>query len=256
MSLPLGHEPHPDFKAASAYWWPNLVLLFDLPRPDAFPPFTVGPSPDQAATISRYHLQVARLTQSSALFDPASVKVSLDAGQIETVEATLPGYEAASSLAATFRSLYSHSEPAGFSKIAGLARSRSRAEPEDTATRLDMISAWTRGVATLRKRQAEQLAAEKLGWSDPPLIGGKRPDEIIRIYLYGEYLHWDRARGADQIAEWQADSFSEAFFRMQFLQAVTPLAYLYMGFDQLLRYADRDVLSSRSTPARPDDPEP
>lgn len=154
----------------------------------------------------------------------------MDAGQVETVQATLPGYEATSSLAATFRSVYSPKEPAGFSKVAGLVRSRSLAEADGASARLETIRLWTRGVSTLRKRQAEQLAAEKLGWPYPPLIGGKRPDEIIRIYLYGEYLHWDQARGADQLASWQADPFSEAFFRMQFLQAVTPLAYLYIGF--------------------------
>jgi hypothetical protein len=135
----------------------------------------------------------------------------MDAGQVETVQATLPGYEATSSLAATFRSVYSPKEPAGFSKVAGLVRSRSLAEADGASARLETIRLWTRGVSTLRKRQAEQLAAEKLGWPYPPLIGGKRPDEIIRIYLYGEYLHWDQARGADQLASWQADPFSEAF---------------------------------------------
>lgn len=68
------------------------------------------------------------------------------------------------------------------------------------------------------------------------------PAELIRIYEYGDLIHWDK-RSA-QVAAFGQDRFTESDRRLAFLDAASGLAHLYIGFAELARTAIGRVLAS------------
>jgi len=61
------------------------------------------------------------------------------------------------------------------------------------------------------------------------------PNYYLSAYNYGELIHWDSGR--ETLAEWGKDPFHNAHQRMAFLEAATGLAYVYIGFSEVVRTA-------------------
>jgi hypothetical protein len=67
--------------------------------------------------------------------------------------------------------------------------------------------------------------------------GNDHPPSYVSAYNYGELIHWERGR--ETLAAWQQDPFDEAHTRRAFLEAATGLAYVYIGFSEVVRTATR-----------------
>jgi hypothetical protein len=53
-------------------------------------------------------------------------------------------------------------------------------------------------------------------------------ERIISAYFNGDLIHFDR--GSQQVSEWGADAFDQAHRELQLIQAMLPVAVLYVRF--------------------------
>ena len=63
------------------------------------------------------------------------------------------------------------------------------------------------------------------------------PHYLIGLFNYGEDIHWGDRR--DELAAFNRDPFWSGWQRLYFFEAVSSLAYVYLGFSVLVEAALR-----------------
>lgn len=105
---------------------------------------------------------------------------------------------------------------------------------------------WRSAANTLQRKSLNQVIRERLAAEEQLraflYVEEDTPAELIRIYEYGDLIHWDK-RSA-QVAAFGQDRFTESDRRLAFLDAASGLAHLYIGFAELARTAIGRVLAS------------
>ena len=61
------------------------------------------------------------------------------------------------------------------------------------------------------------------------------PSYYMSAYNYGDLIHWDRKR--QTVEEWEQNAFQRDWQWLSFVEAARSLAYLYIGFGQVVRAA-------------------
>jgi hypothetical protein len=100
--------------------------------------------------------------------------------------------------------------------------------------RCQQIDEWRRAQRALHGTELQRLTRRKFApgmeyGSDHP------PTYYLKTYNYGELIHWDRGR--ETLEEWEKDAFQRDWQRISFVEAATGLAYLYIGFGEVVRSA-------------------
>lgn len=229
------------------YWWRLLNFGLELPNPYEFPELRHC---DERDALDRYCDAAIELASSACLEYGGSINVSVDrrddSTQVESITTDFPPAELVRGFLVLFRQFYSNSEPASFARVKSILMTAVRASPAASAeTGIDHLRAWGRSHGRLRAYPAMTLVGQRLvregRLSDFPDYGA--PEFLISAFAYGEHLHWGDKR--HQVASWRADSFLGPWNEMSFLEAVSGLAYFYMGYAVIVGRAIHraDVLS-------------
>ncbi len=229
----IGRSPRP--KNLYLMWRAFQHVFSDIVDPQTFPPLPDRPSGDDFEMYERYVLAAEELAESELLCGEDWLTTTWDAsGTIET-EASFTSKEITRGFAGLLRQFDSPHEKASFGRVRGGLRVASAASTDGKAdARCSQLDAWGRARGRLHGTELARLARRAVA---PALEYGNRhpPTHYMSVYNYGDLLHWGKKR--DVFAKWEQDEFSKHHERMAFLEAATGLAYLYIGFSELVRTA-------------------
>jgi hypothetical protein len=220
--------------------WHLIQFVFNLPDPRAFPSFAQAISDDSLVVLRRYSAAAKDLAESAFLAHSTSVTVHVhDDGMGEEVEKSFPPKENVRGFSVLFRQFYANDEAASFKAVQGrLWELNKRADDELAEPRGEWLRAWGKAVGKLRGYSLKLLVGMQLQ-AQGRLPPGPRPNEhlpgpemLISVYNYGEDIHWGEKRS--QVAAWNESPFDSVWMRMACFEAMAGLAYVYLGFAQLV----------------------
>lgn len=219
--------------------WRSFQFVFDeIDDPRSFPPLPAPPTVEDMTVFRRYIVAAEELAESELFCadDSMSVRIDDETGA-EEVTSRFTSKEITRGFAVLLRQFDSSDEPASFQRASGRLRKLS-GEMIDSheRRRCQQIDAWRKAQGVLQTTELPRLARRKIApameyGSDHP------PTYYLSTYNYGELIHWDRGR--ETLAAWEADAFDQAHQRMAFLEAAIGLAYVYIGFSEVVRTAIR-----------------
>ena len=247
---PIGFPPplaeHSANPEAFDFNWHLIQFVFNLPDPRSFPPMA-RPIPEDAAMVLRRYRDVAiDLAESAFLAHPTKVTVSMLGDDLdEQVEKSFPPKENIRGFSVLFRQFYSNEEAASFNGVQGTLRRLNNGVADDAVSmRNEQLTAWNRAAGKLRGFPLKLLVGKRLQ-EQGQLPAGPLPNEhlpapemLISIYSYGDDIHWGRQR--EQVAAYGKSTFDSAWTRMACFEAMVGLAYVYLGFAQIVDAALRD----------------
>jgi len=245
----IDRSPHP--KMLYLEWRAFQYIFDDIEDPRAFPRLPSEPPADDLAMFCRYIAAAEELAESELLCGSDGVTVRWraatdDAPESEDVEARWTSKEITRGFAVLLRQFDSKDEPASFQRASGRLRALS-AEMIDSheRRRCEQIDAWRRAQGKLHGAELQRLARRKLA---PGMEYGNQypPTYYLKAYNYGELIHWDSGR--ETLEKWEQDAVQRSMQRMGFLEAATSLAYLYIGFSEVVRAA---IPQERLVPTSP-----
>jgi len=240
------------------FYWRLLQYVFELPDPSGFPPLLASPAPDEARSIGRYCSAAQELAESALISSSAEFAVHVtrrpDGTFDEEVESRFyPSKEITRGFSVLFRQFYSDDDQAASFQAMQriLRRLNDTLKDDDHEDRLKYLKAWGRAQGRLRGYSVKVLVRKQLSdngrwtmdyglWTMEKVPGedGIPPERLIKMYNYGDLIHWGKeAEATEAVSLWQADPFLGPYQQLNFLEAVTGLAHIYMGFSLLIRAA-------------------
>jgi hypothetical protein len=228
-------------RAGFAFWWKQLDYVFNLTDPRTFPPLEAAVGTDERRAIERYIQTAADLAETevlNALDQGFSARKNDETGE-EIVAAAFGRKDAQLGLSGLLRHCDSraHKDGARFGRIHEIlltAAEQTQDVPQKTE-QLRQLEAWRAALELLHSLSLDQCVRDRLvsekGWKVFDYREHHRPDFLIRVYDYGDLLHWPTQTRELEILE--ADEFLAAFNRHSFFEAIAGLAHLYIGFAEL-----------------------
>jgi hypothetical protein len=240
---PLSHlAPNPE---GFEFWWKMLEFVFSLPSPATFPALPVTSKKADLDVLIRYTQAAEELAQSELLSgrNEVTVHVPDESNERERVEAAFSSNEITRGFTVLFRQFHSKekADPARFVRVHEILRQANDAAGDtQVVERKRQLDAWRKARASLlqenlKVRVGQKLRDERRMPSGIPGEGQMSPTSLITAYQYGDLIHWGKQRS--RLAVVRGDPFQEAHQRMSFLEAVTGLAHIYIGFSLVVRSA-------------------
>jgi hypothetical protein len=225
------------------FWWKMMEFVFALPPPDTFPPFPKPPREQEREVLERFVRAAEELAESSLLSSSDSVTVHVpdEPDGVERIEASFQSNEITRGFVVLFRQLHTSekSDPARFIRVREILKQiNARAGDSHVEERNRQIDAWSQARGrllgeNLRVRVGQKLSDEGRWPADGiPGEGGLSPQALITGYQYGDLIHW--GYGRDVVEAVANNPFRQAWQRMAFLEAVTGLSHVYLGFSLVL----------------------
>jgi hypothetical protein len=222
---------------AFVFWWRMLQFVFpDLQDPRSFVPLP-EPLHESNLVVCRRYVAAAEEMAESALLgadDQMTVRIDDETGE-EHVDAIFTSKEITRGFTTLLRQFDANEERASFHTVYGRLRKASMGATDGGATeRCAQIDPWRRARGLLHATELKRLVRRKV---HPNLEYGndRSPTYYLSAYRYGDLIHWGVK--SDVIAAWETDPFHKHHERMAFLEAAVGLAYLYIGFGELVRAA-------------------
>jgi hypothetical protein len=249
------------------FWWKQLGYAFALPDPRSFPPLPDVLGDDERAIVERY-VQVAGHLAGSGLLNALAEGFNirhperLDGPEEITQNFSRADLQAGFAVFLRQCDSTNPSERASFHRVRSILDQATLATSDDARSeRVAQLGAWRAAVAALHTKSLNQLIREKLAAEEHlrAFIYEEEhtPAQLLRIYDYGDLIHWDTRRGAE-LAEFERDPFTASDRRLAFLDAASGLGHLYIGFAELARAAIGRVLrviAEREQPGDGKDPD-
>jgi hypothetical protein len=234
----LEHSTNP---AGFNFAWRMLHYVFGLSDPRNFPPLPEPLDEDSRARLERFVEAAKELAESAVLNGSQRVTIdfSRETGVEQVTTEAFASKELMRGFSALFRQFDGEGEEASFLLVSGrLYRAAATSSDENRERRLSELTAWRKARGRLHGRDLKGLVAEKL--SREGRFGGDplekpAPAFLFSAYNYGDYLHWGEKRAL--IEDWRKEPFVDATRQMDFLEAASGLAHLYLGFGVLVRAA-------------------
>lgn len=243
--MPLPFNP-PAIRLASDpagfnHWWRQMVYVFDLPDPLSFPPILASWADADRLVLDRFVSVTHGLAASGVVSSGASVQVQPPVdGMPEAVTVDFPPMDLQAGFSTLLRQCHeSKHDPARYDCVRRIlvAASKDLSDPE-RSDRLATLEVWNRARKRLLHRSLEGLMCdafvEREGWAAFQRTEECTPKDLLRIFNYGDLIHWASAR--DDVVP-PEDAYSAAHQRFAFLQAAVGLAHFYIGFGELVRAA-------------------
>lgn len=233
-------ERSPRPKDLYLMWRLFQVVFVDIADPQRFPRLPIAPLGEDMRIFRRYIEAAEDLAESELLCGSDGVTVRWraatdDEPESEEVESTWTSKEITRGFAVLLRQFDSKDERASFQRVSGRLRVLS-AEIIDSheRRRVEQIDAWRNAQGKLHGAELQRLARRKIA---PGMEYGNQhpPTHYLKAYNYGEYIHWDSGR--ETLEEWDRDVVQRDLQKLAFLEAATSLAYLYIGFSEVVRAA-------------------
>lgn len=220
------------------YIWRLIQYVFDLPDPASIPPIDDAAfDSNRLAILRRFCCEAENLAQSPFLSYPASMNVTVEAGE-EKVTVDYPPSENERGFAVHLRQFYRSEEPASFGKVHDIVSAANEATADSyVEQRRETLRHWMRVEGKLRNRTPNiwvglKLVREgKLG-APVPDSDAPRVERLVSAFSYGDLIHWGRK--AEELEGLTSDPFDNAHNRMLLYQGMAGLAHLYIGFWVLL----------------------
>jgi hypothetical protein len=223
--------------AASAYWWRQLVYVFELDDPRCVPSLPEPLAPADATNAERFTQVTRRLATSSLLSSRSGVTVHRQHPESEPITMVdFPAFEVQAGFAVTLRQCDDPDESASFSNVKNvIALACKGSDDAGAAVRSATVEAWGRAVRRLHQRSLEQLVRDRLvaeeGWRGFDFQEGDSPRQLVKKFNYGEFIHWN----AKSDVRPDTPEFLALWLQYEFLVAAAGLAHLYVGFGELVR---------------------
>lgn len=229
-------ERSPRPKTLYLMWRAFQHVFADIAVPRSFPPLSEEPDVRELMLYRRYVAAAEELAESELLCgnDQVTVRWDNETG-VEQVEASFTSKEITRGFATLLRQFDAKDESASFQVVSGRLRKASKGTPDGKADeRCRQIDAWRSAQGRLHAIELTRLARRAVA---PALEYGNEhpPTYYLSAYNYGELIHWGSKR--DVLAQWEQDAFHKHRERFAFLEAATGLAYLYIGFSEVVRMA-------------------
>jgi hypothetical protein len=198
FELPMSE--HVRNSAGFAFWWKQLGYVFGLSAPRSFPPLETAVGADEYRAVERYIQTAADLAESDVLnaIDQGFTAHKDDETGDEIVSAAFGRKDAQLGLSGLLRHCDSRAQKDGarFRRIHE-ALFASCERTEDAARRFEQLrqlEAWRAALELLHSRSLDQCVRDRLviekGWKVFDYREHHRPDFLIRVYDYGDLLHW------------------------------------------------------------------
>lgn len=231
-------ERSPQPKMLYQEWRAFQWVFEDIADPATFPPLPAAPAANDLRIFRRYVDAAEELAESELLCGSDNVTVRWRAAtetaeESTEVESTFTSKEITRGFTVLLRQFDAKDEPASFQRVNDRLRVLS-SEMIDSheRSRVDQIDAWRRAQGALHGAELHRLARRKMGVDH----GNPHPPTYyLKTYNYGELIHWDRGR--ETLEAWGADGARRDWERISFLEAARSLAYLYIGFGEVVRAA-------------------
>ena len=213
----------------------SLTYVFALPGPDNVPALTTPLPEEDRSLANRYMSLVNDLRDSSIFRAEQRFAFKVSAGSEAAQVIRFLNREISRGLAVTFRQLYSTEEDASFTRICNVLCKHLKTEPAEIKEKgISVISAWREAHSKLCGNTLSQLVRRKM--IDEGLIGGAYkpfahelpPEQLISLYLYGDWIHWDKRRREDleQVAKYP---ILEGMYRMNSMEAIPAFSHIYIS---------------------------
>ena len=232
-------------QGAFDYWWKQLQFVFEFPDPRLFPPLEQQLAAEELNAVERFVETAGDLAESSMVnaVDRGFTARKDDETGEEIVEAAFGPKESHVGFSGLLRHCDSKAKKDGarFVRIHEILRAAAELTSDVTSKQeqVDQLEAWRAAVTLLHSRSVDQCLREKLvkqrGWKVLDYREHHRPDYLIRVYEYGDLLHWTTR--SPEIDALELDAMLAAANRHSFFEAMTGLAHLYIGFGELARAA-------------------
>jgi hypothetical protein len=164
-----------------------------------------------------------------------------DGSNQESITAEFPPRESIRGTTVLFRQLFSPEERASYSAVRKVIGRRIYEQRDaDRDQRLEVQKRWNGAHGQLRQYLLTYLADKKVcdanNWKSDDLPDASvRPEPLIKTFLYGDLIHWDR--GAKELDKLTDDEFKRAWNTMHYLNVVTQLCHFYLGYSLLAKSA-------------------
>jgi hypothetical protein len=171
--------------AASAYWWRQLVYVFELDDPRCVPSLPEPLAPADATNAERFTQVTRRLATSSLLSSRSGVTVHRQHPESEPITMVdFPAFEVQAGFAVTLRQCDDPDESASFSNVKNvIALACKGSDDAGAAVRSATVEAWGRAVRRLHQRSLEQLVRDRLvaeeGWRGFDFQEGDSPRQLV-----------------------------------------------------------------------------
>jgi hypothetical protein len=217
-------------------WWRKLWYAFDLPNPSTFPYVGVL-SAEDLATTERFVTVTEALAVSAVVNSESETRVDLGNGLVPaTVEERFPALDAQAGFASLLRQCHAQ-ESGSYSAVRRIMFDVVRGlKTRESEPCLAVLSVWRKSEKELHNRSLHQIMYDRFfmdeQWPEFNVKEAKTPDELLRIFNYGDLIHW--GRGRDQL---ETEPLGASQQRMDFLRAALGLTHFYIGFGVLVRAA-------------------
>lgn len=232
-------------RSAFDFWWKQLDYVFELPDPRLFPPLERLPAQADLDAVMRFTETAGDLAESSMLnaFDRGFNARKDDETGAEIVDTAFGLKDAQVGMSALLRHCDSRAQKDGarFGRVHEILATAAGLTPDLTAQaeQLRQLEQWHEAVVELHSRSVDQCLRDRLvrerGWKVFDYREHHRPDYLIRVYDYGDMLHWSRR--SPELDALEPDDMLAAQNRHSFFEAMAGLAHLYIGFGELARRA-------------------
>ena len=186
--------------------------------------------------LKRFVFVCRRLSNFTFFFHDGKVMISFtDEG--EKISEDFPSDEATIAATTVFRQLYG-TDVGSFNRTMKNFHLYLNSNPssKDEAIR-SVIEKLSSAEKLLRKFDVATLADKalraRMDFQQAPLLNGHNiPEEIMKIYFYGDYIHWvTRSKDLENI---KSDNFSRAMTWFSFARSLTVISHIYFHFADLL----------------------
>jgi hypothetical protein len=225
-----------DGTKAFRHTWEKLDYVFGLPDPYAFREIPILEQDREG--IERYVKHCRRFAGFSTINDDTTLSVTAKEGpnswRIRVVN--YPSDESFMGTSAAFRQIHNEGEVASFMHAFNALFKAMKKLPEEQRDAVKNTALqWRNARGKLMNHTLQTLTALKAGnatFDNPVSYGNVNPDELIRIFNYGDSLHFGDFRG--QLDDLIADEHHEAYYKYAALLSIVGLSHLYFGFAVLL----------------------
>jgi hypothetical protein len=232
-------ERSPEPKMLYQEWRAFQWVFEDIPDPRTFPSLPRTPPAEDIRIFRRYIDAAEELAESAFLCGSDRVTfrwraATETAGESREVESSFTSKEITRGFAVLLRQFDSENERASFKEVGSRLRALSQ-EMIDSheRRRVEQIDSWQRAQEQLRDAELQRAARKKMGIDH----GNDRPPrEYLDAYYYGDLIHWGNGREA--LAKLEQHVHPD-WQRISFAEAARSLAYLYVGFSEVVRAATR-----------------
>lgn len=237
------HRPAPQFTPPYAdlafdrskfeYFWGMATYAFELPDPEAFPPFTVTISDEDLRTARRFVESCRELASYETISAEFAVSISVKDGVLSHSTTQL-SREQMRGTAVLFRQLHGTDKGSYNTVHSILSRLTQQTNDGWRPQRMVILKEWRIAYGALQQRTVDEIVQDKMYQDAGAFRGGRNntPTDLLASHFNGDLIHWGDRRDEHE----SHDAVDRDLRQLDFLSSLGGLAHLYFGFSLMLAH--------------------